>query len=173
MFSLDRDRCEDLLMRIQGHCTQRGITLAAAESCTGGMISALLTERSGSSAFFHGGVVAYDNTVKREILQVPEAELARFGAVSAEVALSMARGVCQLLRTDLGLAVTGVAGPAGGSPEKPVGTVFCAWVTPTRSQVTRLSLKGDRAAVRAQTCLESLEGLLQFSIFDYSKGSGD
>lgn len=172
MFSLNQEHCTDLLQRIQKHCIQEGLRIATAESCTGGMLGALLTERSGSSVFYQGGIVAYDNAVKKKLLGVSEADLEKFGAVSAQVARSMAVGVCQLLRTELALAVTGIAGPGGGSSEKPVGTVFGAWATPYRSHVERWQLTGDRATIRAETCLKALEGLLRFSIDKDAKGSG-
>lgn len=136
------------------------------------MLGALLTERSGSSAFFQGGVIAYDNAVKQKLLGVKDSDLENFGAVSAPVAASMATGICQLLRTDLGIAVTGIAGPGGGSQDKPVGTVFCAWASPDRCEVAHWQLVGDRAEVRAETCMRALDGILKFFSAKDLKGSG-
>ena len=110
---------------------ERGLTVAVAESCTGGLIGHLLTDVPGSSAVFPGGIVAYANTPKRDLLGVTEALLRTHGAVSAEVAAAMAEGVRRILRTDIGLAVTGIAGPTGGSAEKPIGTVFIACDAPS------------------------------------------
>jgi len=106
--------------------TERGLTLAVAESCTGGLVGHRITGVPGSSACFRGGVIAYHNEVKAALLAVPEDLLEREGAVSEAVALAMARGVRERLGADLGLAVTGVAGPTGGTPEKPVGLVYVA-----------------------------------------------
>jgi len=124
--------------------TKRGWTLATAESCTGGLIGHHLTNVPGSSTYFVGGVVAYANRVKEEILGVPRELLLTHGAVSGEVALAMAQGVQRLLDTDIGLAVTGIAGPSGGTPEKPVGTIFIAISSPSGDEVRRLLSTSDR-----------------------------
>jgi len=116
---------------------QRGLTLSVAESCTGGLIGDLVTDVPGSSRVYPGGVVAYANRPKRDLLGVPAELLQAHGAVSAEAVLAMAEGVRRALGTDVGVGVSGVAGPTGGSAEKPVGTVFIACVTPTASEVER------------------------------------
>jgi PncC family amidohydrolase len=128
-----------------------GFSLALAESCTGGMIAARITALAGSSAYFHGGVVAYSNQVKAEVLQVPQALLLEHGAVSEPVAQAMAEGVRALMGSDLALSVTGIAGPDGGTAEKPVGTVFLALVDQRGCQVEQLWFAGDRHRVRQQT----------------------
>lgn len=127
-----------------------GCTLALAESCTGGMIAARITDQPGSSAYFYGGVVAYSNKVKQEVLRVPETLLIGYGAVSEPVARAMAEGARLVFGSDLALAVTGIAGPDGGTGEKPVGTVFIAMADQQGCQVARLRFDGDRSQVRQQ-----------------------
>lgn len=126
-------------------CIARGLTIATAESCTGGLVSHALTEIAGSSASFRGGVVAYANDAKTALLDVDEALLVRHGAVSAEVAEAMADGARRRLGTDLAAAVTGVAGPDGGTVEKPVGLVYICVVGPGRTRARRCLWPHDRA----------------------------
>lgn len=126
----------------------RSLVLAAAESCTGGLLCATLTSVPGSSAYFRGGVVAYDNAVKEKVLFVPEGLIARHGAVSGEVAAAMAEGVARALGAQVGVGITGIAGPTGGSPEKPVGTVWISVVAPKGRMVRHFLLPGDRESVR-------------------------
>jgi PncC family amidohydrolase len=116
----------DLAERLQARCVARGLTVATAESCTGGLVAHVLTEVPGSSAYLRGGIVAYADAVKQAQLGVAAGVLEAHGAVSAQVAVAMAEGVCERLGTSLGVAVTGVAGPDGGSPAKPVGLVYVA-----------------------------------------------
>lgn len=127
-----------------------GQTLALAESCTGGLIAARITAMPGSSAYFNGGVVAYSNQVKEDTVQVPKALLIEHGAVSEPVARAMAQGVRTLMGSDLALSVTGIAGPGGGTDEKPVGTVFMAVADQHSCQVERFWFGGDRSQVRQQ-----------------------
>lgn len=134
-------------------------TLALAESCTGGLIAKLLTDLPGASAFLERGAVTYANSAKQDWLGVPAAVLAGPGAVSSECALAMARGVRQAAAADLALAVTGIAGPEGGSAEKPVGTVFIALADGDRSWARRFRFSGDRAAVRTQSAYSALAWL--------------
>ncbi len=115
---------ETLAAIVGGLLRNKGLTLAVAESCTGGLLSALITSVAGSSAYYPGGVTTYSNAMKVKVLDVPSALLERYGAVSGETALAMARGIRQLTGADIGLSVTGIAGPDGGSVAKPVGTVF-------------------------------------------------
>ncbi|GAB4212923.1 MAG: CinA family protein [Rhodoferax sp.] len=140
--------------------TQRGWMLCTAESCTGGLIAAACTERAGSSAWFERGFVTYSNAAKTELLGVPAQSIAQHGAVSAEVAQAMARGALAQSAAQCALAVTGIAGPDGGSPAKPVGTVWLAWAGPfgVHTEVQRFA--GDRAAVRAATVRHALQKLL-------------
>ena len=141
---------------------ERDWTLATAESCTGGGLGERITRVPGSSAYFLGGVVAYSNSVKEEHLRVSPEILRRYGAVSEPVALQMAAGVRRALRADLGLAVTGIAGPSGGTAEKPVGTVFIALATPTGSHARRCHFSGERQEVRERSVMAALELLLDY-----------
>jgi nicotinamide-nucleotide amidase len=137
-------------------CRSAGLTLATAESCTGGLVSARLTSVPGASAAFVGGVVAYANDVKQAGLGVPETLLEEHGAVSAEVARAMAHGVRERLGSDVGVAVTGVAGPDGGTPEKPVGLVFVHAAGPGGEEARRSELPGDREMVRGRATAAAL-----------------
>ncbi|HEX7256383.1 MAG TPA: competence/damage-inducible protein A [Gaiellaceae bacterium] len=135
---------------------EQGLTLAAAESCTGGLVAARLTSVPGSSDAFVGGVVPYDNRLKRELLAVPEELLERHGAVSAETAAAMAEGAGRTLGADVAVSVTGVAGPGGGTPEKPVGLVYLHASGPAGEQAVELHLPGDRDAVRRRAAASAL-----------------
>jgi nicotinamide-nucleotide amidase len=126
----------------------RGETLAVAESCTGGLLGARITARPGSSDYFLGGVVSYANQAKIDLLDVPAGMLAHYGAVSGEVARAMAEGARLALRADYALSITGVAGPDGGTPEKPVGLVFIGCAGPDGTRVREASFPGDRDSVR-------------------------
>jgi PncC family amidohydrolase len=135
---------------------ESGMTLSLAESCTGGMIAARITAVAGCSTWFRGGVVAYHNEVKQQLLGVPLSLLEQHGAVSEQVALAMAEGARRGIGSDLALAVTGVAGPDGGTPEKPVGTVYIALADDRGCAVVRCQFDGDRASVRCQTVEHAL-----------------
>lgn len=137
--------------------TEKGETLAVAESCTGGLIGSLLTDVPGSSRVFPGGVVAYGNRPKREVLGIDAELLFAHGAVSAEAASAMAEAVRGLLHTDAGLGVTGIAGPTGGSAQKPIGTVFIACASATGTVVERHRWTGDRETYKHKTALAALE----------------
>ena len=139
----------------------RGWLMATAESCTGGLIAATCTEVSGSSAWFERGFVTYSNQAKTELLGVDAALIGAHGAVSEPVARAMAEGALARSRAQLAVAVTGVAGPTGGSPDKPVGTVWLAWaIHGGNTQALRCQFLGDRAAVRWATVAQALQGLL-------------
>jgi nicotinamide-nucleotide amidase len=137
-------------------CRQRGQTLATAESCTGGLVAVRLTDVPGSSDVFRGSVVAYADDVKTALLDVPAATLDRHGAVSAETAAAMAAGVRRRLGTDVGISVTGVAGPGGGTPEKPVGLVYFHVSAPGEETGGAFSVPADRETVRARAAAASL-----------------
>jgi nicotinamide-nucleotide amidase len=135
---------------------EEGLTIAAAESCTGGLVAARLTSVPGSSAVFAGGVVAYDDRIKREQLGVPAETLERHGAVSAETAAAMTSGARAAFGADLAISVTGVAGPGGGTPQKPVGLVYLHAAGPAGEQAVELHLPGDRDAVRRRAAASAL-----------------
>jgi len=143
----------------------RGWRLATAESCTGGLIAAHCTDLAGSSAWFDRGFVTYSNEAKTEMLGVDAALVAQHGAVSEAVALAMAQGALSRSHADLAVAVTGVAGPSGGSAQKPVGTVWFAWAMRGGAlHAERRLWPGDRAAVRAATVAHALAGVLARSV---------
>ncbi len=136
-------------------------TIATAESCTGGRLAALLNKHPGSSAFYMGSVVAYDNSVKQQVLGVRQESLQKYGAVSEAVVREMAEGVRTLLHTDYAIATSGIAGPDGGSAEKPVGTVWIGWATPQGTSAECFHLGKLREQVTDRACLRALIGLLK------------
>ena len=140
--------------------TERGLRVCTAESCTGGLIAKSFTDLSGSSAWFERGFVTYSNQAKMDLLQVREATLRADGAVSLETALQMAAGALANSAADLAVSVTGIAGPDGGSEEKPVGTVCFGFAIGDRVDAERCHFDGDRTAVREQSALHAVEGLL-------------
>ena len=150
-----------LVASVAAALTARAATMATAESCTGGLVAAACTSRAGSSSWFERGVVTYSNAAKGELLDVEPALIARHGAVSGEVARAMAEGMLLRSPARFAVAVTGVAGPDGGTPAKPVGTVWIA--TAARggpAEATLLSAGGERAAVRERSVVRALELLL-------------
>lgn len=155
------DLAQKTLAEIARILLAQGQTLGLAESCTGGLISAWVTSLPGSSGWYKGGVVSYANEVKTALLNVPEEVLAARGAVSEAVARRMAEGALTALETDYSLAVTGIAGPDGGTPEKPVGTVWLAWGATGRSLARLYHFQGDRREIRAQAAQSALSGLLE------------
>jgi PncC family amidohydrolase len=140
---------------------EKNITFGTAESCTGGLISAAVTDVSGASAVFWGGIVSYDNSVKEHLLGVEHETLATLGAVSAKTAEQMAMGAVRALSVDFAVSVTGIAGPGGGTPEKPVGLVYIA-VASTKGVITvkENHFKGAREEVRRQTVETALSMLI-------------
>lgn len=154
VFSVDEQPVAQLVLDL---CRSRGWTLATAESCTGGLVAARLTEVPGSSDVFLGSVVAYADEVKLEQLGVPPDVLEHRGAVSAETAEAMAVGVRRRLGVDVGIAVTGVAGPGGGTPEKPVGLVYFHVSTPEGGHAGEFSLPADRETVRLRATVAALQ----------------
>lgn len=142
-------------------CRARALTVATAESCTGGLVGAAITAQAGASDFYVGGVVCYANAVKHRILGVPKALLAEKGAVSTEVAAAMARGARRVLKADAAMAITGIAGPGGGTPTKPVGTVYLAVAAGRKVVVRHHVWKGTRAQVRKAACRAALRLLCE------------
>ncbi|MCX7945673.1 MAG: CinA family protein [Hydrogenophilus sp.] len=134
--------------------------LATAESCTGGLIAAALTSVPGSSGWFEYGFVTYANEAKQKILGVPPTTLATHGAVSSETVLAMARGARALSGAEWSLAVSGIAGPTGGTPNKPIGTVWFAWVGPYGHEILHRSFPGDRPTIRLAAAATALSHLL-------------
>ncbi|MGE4423910.1 MAG: CinA family protein [Pseudodesulfovibrio sp.] len=134
--------------------------LATAESCTGGLLASTLTDTPGSSEWFAGSVVAYSNTVKNKLLGVPADTLEQHGAVSEPVVLAMAQGVLKTIGADVSVAISGIAGPSGGTPEKPVGTVWIAWAWPDGTRARKYNFQGSRDQVKSQTVMAAINGLL-------------
>jgi len=141
----------DLWQRVVELLTQQSYSLAVAESCTGGGIGKAVTEISGSSRVFLGGVIAYANEAKTNLLGVPNKTLVLHGAVSFETAHAMLEGVQRLFSSSCAIATTGIAGPTGGSPEKPVGTVFIAIKTPQKELLYHCLWEGNRHTIREQS----------------------
>ncbi|RZI41589.1 CinA family protein [Herbaspirillum sp. HC18] len=139
----------------------KGLYLATAESCTGGGVSQAITEIAGSSEWFERGFVTYSNAAKTEMLGVPATLIEQHGAVSEEVARAMAQGALTNSKAQVAISTTGIAGPGGGVPGKPVGTVCFGWAIEGKSVVERLVFTGDRHAVREQTVIHALQGLLR------------
>ena len=139
----------------------RGATVVTAESCTGGLIGSLLTDVSGSSDYYLGGVISYSNKVKQDVLGVREETLAAVGAVSRETALQMAHGARRLLHADYALAATGIAGPTGGTPEKPVGLVYVALVGPGVERCEQHVWDGGRVDNKLRSAHRALQMLIE------------
>jgi nicotinamide-nucleotide amidase len=135
--------------------------LAAAESCTGGLIAAACTDLAGSSQWFDRGFVTYSNAAKTDMLGVNTALIAQFGAVSEQVVMAMAQGAVKHSVAQVSVAVTGIAGPTGGSTEKPVGTVWIGWCVDGQTTTELCHFEGDRAAVRSLTVQRALQGLVE------------
>ena len=161
LFGRDERSVQELVL---GKCRAGGLTLATAESCTGGLVAGRLTSVAGSSDVFRGGIVAYDNDVKEALLGVPAGLLEAHGAVSAEVAAAMTAGARERLRADVAVSVTGIAGPGGGTPAKPVGLVFVHVAGPGGERALKLEIPGEREWVRARaaaTALHAVRRLLE------------
>lgn len=154
----------DLAARLGAALRQAGLTVTSAESCTGGWIAKRLTDVAGSSAWFERGFVTYSNAAKCELLGVGAATVETHGAVSREVVLEMAAGALARSRADLAVAVTGIAGPEGGTADKPVGTVWLAWARRDGEvRAARRRFSGDRENVRRAAVQAALDGLLQLA----------
>jgi PncC family amidohydrolase len=155
------DDLVELARTLQGVAIERGVTVASAESCTGGLVAHVLTEVPGSSAYFLGGIVSYADAVKVAVLGVPRDLIAAHGAVSDAVAAAMADGARRRLGADLAAAVTGIAGPGGDTPGKPVGLTYIAVADATGTSVRRHAWPGDRAANKRASAGAALALLLE------------
>lgn len=152
---------QSLIPQLKNIITEKKWTLAVAESCTGGKLGDMITSIPGSSEFFIGGVISYSNQIKSKLLHVPIELLEQKGAVSQQVALSMALGVKKLLKSEVGAAITGIAGPDGGSTFKPVGLVYIAVVTPVESLVNEYFFPGNRAEIKIQAAETAIKLLIE------------
>jgi nicotinamide-nucleotide amidase len=141
--------------------TDNKLTIATAESCTGGLLGHMLTSISGSSAYYDRGIISYTNEAKQELLGVPKDLLEQYGAVSEQVAASMAKGVRKLAQTDLGVSTTGIAGPTGGTIDKPVGLVYIGVSSKEKTLVKRFEFQGSRLENKDLTCIEALNLIKQ------------
>ena len=157
---MSSDRLETLAAQVGERLRERGALLVTAESCTGGWVSQAVTAIAGSSEWFERGFVVYSNAAKEELLGVKRETLQRHGAVSDQTALELALGALQRSRGTVTVAITGVAGPSGGSAEKPVGFVCFAWATKQAARSESRTFAGDREAVRRQSVEHALSGVL-------------
>ena len=152
----------DLATKVGRALQEKGLLLTTAESCTGGGVAQAITEVAGSTGWFDCGFVTYSNASKTELLDVSAALMAQLGSVSEEVAGEMAKGALANANADVALSTTGIAGPTGAVPGKPVGTVCFGWARGDHVHTERLVFSGDRQAVREQTVRHALQGLLRF-----------
>jgi nicotinamide-nucleotide amidase len=151
----------DLAARVGRALREKGWLLATAESCTGGGVGQAITEIAGSSEWFDCGFITYSNASKTALLSVPPALLKKHGAVSEEVAAAMAQGALARSNGQIAVSTTGIAGPGGAAPGKPVGTVCFGWAGAATARTERLVFSGDRRAVREQTVAHALKGILR------------
>lgn len=166
---MDEDSLKSLAADLGDCLLEQALVLATAESCTGGWVAKLITDRAGSSSYFDRGFVTYSNQAKKELLGVTEDALATHGAVSEQVAAQMAQGALANSHADMAVAVTGIAGPEGGSPEKPVGTVCFAWIFKGKEPRTETcQFQGNRESVRKA----SVEHLMREAIEALSSHQG-
>ncbi|MCD6026544.1 MAG: CinA family protein [Solimicrobium sp.] len=156
------DNLAQLATQVGELLTKKKRLLATAESCTGGGVAQAITEISGSSSWFECGFITYSNASKCELLNISPAMIAQYGAVSEEIAAAMAEGTLANCDAHVALATTGIAGPQGAVPGKPVGTVCFAWSMEGKTHTARLHFNGDRQSVREQSVEHALKGLLQF-----------
>lgn len=153
-----------LVKSINRMALAKNIRIVTAESCTGGSIAGQIVELAGVSAWFLGGIVAYANSVKQDLLKVKTDTLKEYGAVSEQTVNQMLNGACELLKADVAVAVSGIAGPDGGSPEKPVGTVFIGVgsLEPKTQTIKKYLFSGNRKSVQEQTKIQALKNLEEF-----------
>jgi nicotinamide-nucleotide amidase len=159
LFGVDDETIESSIVNA---LLRRGQTIATAESCTGGSIADALVRVPGVSAVFRGGVIAYSNDVKHNLLDVPEETLSAHGAVSVETAIAMARGARRRLDADIAIATTGIAGPSGGTPDKPIGLVWFALVADGEPRTYRATFPGNRSDIRARATMAGLSAIWRY-----------
>jgi nicotinamide-nucleotide amidase len=150
-----------LVNKVSDELKKHQVTIATAESCTGGLLAHTLTNISGSSEYFDRGVISYSNTAKMELLGIPAQLLKNYGAVSKQVAAAMAKAIQQGAQVDIGIATTGIAGPTGGTKDKPVGLIFIGVSTKDTVVVKEFLFSGDRLTNKDSTCTAALELLLE------------
>ena len=141
---------------------EKNLTISCAESCTGGLLTSKLTDVAGSSAYVQGGIVSYSNEIKNSILKVKAETLKEFGAVSEQTARQMSSNVRELFKTDIGVGITGIAGPDGGSIEKPVGTVYISVSNSDKTFVKKFNFSGSRIEIKNQTCNAAMSMIKNF-----------
>ena len=156
------DTVIELAARVGQSLQKRGLLLTTAESCTGGGIAQAITDIAGSSDWFDCGFITYSNASKTELLDVPAALIAQHGTVSEEIAAAMAQGALSNSNAHVTLSTTGIAGPGGAVPGKPVGTICFGWAKGEELHTERLVFSGDRQQIREQTVVHALRGLLRF-----------
>ena len=154
-------RDERILKNVSDQLRKNNLTVATAESCTGGLLAHLLTNISGSSEYFDRGVVTYSNKSKVELLGISQETIEEYGAVSKQTARAMAIGIKEQANVDIGISTTGVAGPTGGTKEKPVGLVYIGIATSKKTEVKRFLFSKDRLQNKEKTCYKALEFLLE------------
>ncbi|MDD5561167.1 MAG: CinA family protein [Candidatus Omnitrophica bacterium] len=147
---------DKIISEIHNQLLHQKKTIAIAESCSGGLLCAKLTQKPGASAYFLLGIVAYSNSSKEKILQVPAKLISKYGAISRQVAISMAEGIRKKSKADLGIGITGLAGPGGSSVNKPVGTVFISLSEKDKNICRRFTFRGSRHGIRNKTIAEAL-----------------
>lgn len=162
MFSISADRYVPLVTKLIDELRAKGLTVATAESCTGGLLASLLTALPGSSDVYRGGVSAYSNRAKTDLLGVSDDVLKTHGAVSREAASAMAEGARKVLGADCAISVTGIAGPGGAVPGKPVGTIWCGFAGPWGTRAELFPLQGDRTHNRAEISRLAIERLIDY-----------
>ena len=151
---------QDLAKQLQHICIDRRLTLATAESCTGGLLATTLTSIPGSSQYLKGSVVAYADQSKADVLHVKKETLEKYGAVSEQTVHEMSQNVCKLFQTNIGIAISGIAGPDGGTDEKPVGLVYMAFTINHKTKTIKHLFSGDRQQIREQSAESALQSIL-------------
>jgi nicotinamide-nucleotide amidase len=150
---------KNLIKSIHKTLIKNGKTIATAESCTSGILASILTQLSGSSKYFTLGIITYSNQTKTKILKIPGSTIKKYGAVSREVASLMAKNVKRIAKADFGIGITGIAGPTGAIPNKPVGTVYIAVSDKNKTTCNKFIFRGNRSSIRKQSALKALQSL--------------